>query len=59
MPACLDCNNITNFSYDENSYNVAVYNSSGELEDVTYKEYFDVTNGKCMECESTNVKGPF
>lgn len=57
MPKCLDCNNIKNFTYMENSYNEAIYDSEGELEDVVYKEYSDVTEGTCKECQSTNIEG--
>jgi hypothetical protein len=41
----------------ENSYNEAVYDSVGDLEDVTYKEYHDVAEGTCKECNSTNIEG--
>jgi hypothetical protein len=57
VPKCLDCNNIVKFSYNENSYNEAEYNSEGELIDVTYKEYFEIDSPKCMICESNNVEG--
>ena len=57
MPKCLDCDNTTTFTYMESSYNEAVYDSVGDLEDVTYKEYYDVTEGTCKECESTNIEG--
>ena len=57
MPKCLDCNNTVRFSYMENSYNEATYNDSGDLVDVDYKEFYDVTQGKCMECESDNIEG--
>jgi hypothetical protein len=57
MPKCLDCDNTTTFTYMENSYNEAVYDSVGDLEDVTYKEYHEVTEGTCKECQSTNIEG--
>ena len=57
MPKCLDCNNTTTFTYMENSYNEAVYDAVGDLEDVTYKEYHEVTEGTCKECQSTNIEG--
>lgn len=57
MPKCLDCNNTRRFSYMENSYNEAIYDKNGELEDVLYKEFHDTEEGKCMECESTNIEG--
>ena len=57
MPKCLDCKNTTTFTYMESSYNEAVYDSEGDLQDVTYKEYNDVTDGKCKECDSTNIEG--
>ncbi len=56
MPKCLDCDNVTRFSYMENSYNEATYSLEGLL-DVGYKEYYDPTDPKCMECESTRVEG--
>ena len=57
MPKCLDCNNTTTFTYDESSYNEAIYDSEGDLEDVTYKEYHSITEGTCKECQSTNIEG--
>jgi hypothetical protein len=57
MPKCLDCNNVTKFSFLENSYNEATYTAAGELEDVGYKEYYDPIDPKCMECQSTRVEG--
>ena len=57
MPKCLDCDNTTTFTYVESSYNEAVYDSVGDLADVTYKEYSDVTEGTCKECSSTNIEG--
>ena len=57
MPKCLDCDNTTTFTYVESSYNEAVYDSVGDLEDVTYKEYSDVTEGTCKECNYTNIEG--
>jgi hypothetical protein len=57
MPKCLDCNNTTTFTYMENSYNEAIYDSEGDLHDVTYKEYHDITEGTCKECQSTNIEG--
>jgi len=41
----------------ENSYNEAEYDEQGELEDVTYKEFCDVEEGTCKECESGNIEG--
>ena len=57
MPKCLDCNNSTTFTYMEDSYNEAVYDHSGELADVTYKEYHDIREATCKECDSTNIEG--
>lgn len=57
MPRCLDCNNTVRFSYMENSYNEATYDAAGDLIDVDYKQYYDVTEGTCMECESNNIEG--
>jgi len=57
MPKCLDCNNTTTFTYMENSYNEAIYDSEGDLADVVYKEYHDVEEGTCKECQSTNIEG--
>lgn len=57
MPKCLDCGNIRFFTYTEDSYNEAEYSEDGELLDVIYKEYTDVTNGTCKQCDSTNVEG--
>lgn len=57
MPKCLDCSNTERFSYMEDSYNEAVYDSEGEMIDNVYKEYHKVREGKCMECESTNIEG--
>jgi hypothetical protein len=57
MPKCLDCSNTVRFSYMENSYNEATYDAAGNLEDVDYKEYHDVTEAKCMECESDRIEG--
>lgn len=57
MPRCLDCDNTLRFSYMENSYNEAEYDESGELVDVTYKEYHSVEEGKCLSCESSNIEG--
>jgi hypothetical protein len=41
----------------EDSYNEAVYDDSGELADVSYKEYTEVREGTCKECNSTNIEG--
>ena len=41
----------------ESSYNEAIYDSEGDLEDVTYKEYHSITEGTCKECQSTNIEG--
>jgi len=41
----------------ENSYNEAEYDSNGELADVSYKEYHEVTEGTCMVCGSTEIEG--
>jgi hypothetical protein len=41
----------------ENSYNEAIYDSEGDLQDVTYKEYHNITEGTCKECQSTNIEG--
>jgi len=57
MPKCLDCNNTTTFTYMEDSYNEAIYDSEGDLQDVTYKEYTEVREGKCKDCNSTNIEG--
>jgi hypothetical protein len=57
MPKCLDCGNTKKFSYSENSYNEAIYDDQGDLLDVEYKQYDDVTDGKCMECESDHIEG--
>jgi hypothetical protein len=57
MPKCLDCGNTRRFTYMENSYNEAEYDEQGELEDVTYKEFCDVEEGTCKECESGNIEG--
>ena len=57
MPKCLDCGNTVKFTYMENSYNEAEYDQAGELVDVTHKEYHDVEEGTCKECESTNIEG--
>ena len=57
MPKCLDCNNTTTFTYMEDSYSEAVYDQSGELADVLYKEYHEVREGTCKECQSTNIEG--
>jgi hypothetical protein len=57
MPKCLDCNNTTTFTYMEDSYSEAVYDQSGELADVPYKEYHEVREGTCKECQSTNIEG--
>jgi hypothetical protein len=57
MPACLNCNNTFKFSYTENSYNEAEYNSDGTLADVVYKEYYDVEDVKCMVCGSRDIEG--
>lgn len=57
MPKCLDCNNTVRFSYLENSYNEATYDAAGDLVDVDYKEYHDIIDPKCMECQSTRVEG--
>ena len=59
MPKCMECYNTTKFSYMENSYNEAEYNEAGELVDVVYKEFHDVTESTCMVCNSTDVKGEF
>lgn len=57
MPKCLDCSNTVRFSYTETSYNEATYDGDGNLKDVDYKSYDPVTDGKCMECESSNIEG--
>jgi hypothetical protein len=57
MPKCLDCGNTRRFTYMENSYNEAEYDEQGELEDVFYKEFHDVEEGKCKECDSSNIEG--
>jgi hypothetical protein len=41
----------------EDSYSEAVYDQSGELADVPYKEYHEVREGTCKECQSTNIEG--
>jgi hypothetical protein len=41
----------------ENSYNEAEYDESGEMIDVIYKEFHEVEEGTCKECDSTNVEG--
>jgi hypothetical protein len=57
VPKCLDCDNVTKFSYMENSYNEATYSAAGDLLDVDYKEHYDPADPKCMECQSTRVEG--
>jgi len=57
MPRCLDCINIFKFSYQENSYNEAEYDLGGNLVDVVYKDYYPLTDIKCMECGSSRVEG--
>lgn len=57
MPKCLDCSNTIKFSYNENSYNEAEYNEAGELMDVFYKDYYPITDAKCLSCQSTNIEG--
>lgn len=57
MPKCLDCNNTVRFSYMENSYNEATYNAAGDLIDVDYKQYYPISEAKCMECESDHIEG--
>lgn len=57
MPKCLDCNNTRFFTYTEDSYNEAEYSEDGELLDVIYKDYTEVANGTCKECNSTNIEG--
>ena len=57
MPKCLDCVNTFKFSYMEASYNEAEYDNNGELTDVIYKEYNDITDAKCMVCGSINIEG--
>lgn len=57
MPKCLDCSNTSKFSYQEDSYNEAEYNENGDLVDVFYKDYYSITNAKCMSCESPNIEG--
>jgi hypothetical protein len=41
----------------ESSYNEAEYDADGELADVPYKEYYEITESQCMVCESTNIEG--
>lgn len=57
MPKCLDCNNTVRFSYREDSYNEAEYDSEGNLVDVIHKEFMDVSMGQCLECQSENIEG--
>jgi hypothetical protein len=57
MPQCLKCPNQFKFSYNENSYNEAEYDSAGNLMDVVYKEFYDLENIKCMVCGSKDVEG--
>ena len=57
MPKCLDCNNITRFSYMEDSYNESSYDENGEMQDNYYKQYSDPREGTCLECQSTNIEG--
>ena len=57
MPKCLDCNNTVRFSYHEDSYNEAEYDSEGNLVDVIYKDFMDVSMGQCLECHSENIEG--
>jgi hypothetical protein len=57
MPKCLDCNNTRTFTFWEDTYNEATYDSEGDLEDVTYKDFANVRDGACYECKSTNIEG--
>jgi hypothetical protein len=57
MPQCQNCPNQFKFSYTENSYNEAEYDAAGNLMDVSYKEYYEIENVKCMECGSSNIEG--
>jgi hypothetical protein len=57
MPKCLDCNNTKTFTYLETSYNEALYDEAGDLQDVFYNEYAPVTDKTCYECKSINVEG--
>jgi hypothetical protein len=57
MPKCLDCNNTRSFSFREDSYNEAYYDSEGNLEEVVYKDFDNVRNGICLSCQSTNIEG--
>jgi hypothetical protein len=41
----------------EDSYNEAVYDSEGDLQDVIYKEYTEIREGTCKDCNSTNIEG--
>jgi RNase P subunit RPR2 len=57
MPKCLDCGNTKTFTYMENSYNEAEYDEAGELIDVIYKEFHEIEEATCKECESTSIEG--
>jgi hypothetical protein len=56
MPKCLECDNTSKFSYTENSYNEAEYNQNG-LVDVVYKDYYPISDAKCMVCGSGHIEG--
>jgi hypothetical protein len=45
------------FSYTENSYNEAEYDTEGNLVDVYYKNYYPVSEATCLICESTRIEG--
>lgn len=57
MAKCLDCGNTKMFTYMENSYNEAEYDEAGELLDVIYKEFHELEEQTCKECDSKNVEG--
>jgi RNase P subunit RPR2 len=57
MPKCLDCGNTRRFTYSENSYNEAEYDDNGDLMDVFYKEFHEVEQGACKECNSKRIEG--
>lgn len=57
MPKCLQCDNTFKFSYTENSYNEAEYEADGTLIDVIFKDYYPISDQKCMVCGSTSIEG--
>jgi hypothetical protein len=41
----------------ENSYNEAEYDEAGERMDVFYKEFHEVEEATCKECDSSDIVG--